>query len=177
MALSSTSLLRRTARNAVFRTRRTLKTFTPMILLGLGALFLHLTDGERGDAAPARLVSSPWESTVAPSVAVAQRVRTVDGDTLAIGRERVRVRGLDTPESGERARCPREAALARHATQRMAELAESGVTIERGGSDRYGRTLAVIRDRQGRDVAGVLVREGLAVPYHGHGKRQDWCAP
>lgn len=155
---------------------RTLKMLTPMILLALGALILLLAEGHR-DAAPlASVASSSWGGAIANGAATAQRVRAVDGDTLAIGRERVRIDGLDAPEAGERARCPREAALAQRATQRMAELAEAGVTIERRGLDRYGRTLAVVRDRQGRDVADLLVNQGLAAPYHGRGKRRDWCA-
>jgi endonuclease YncB( thermonuclease family) len=32
----------------------------------------------------------------------------------------------------------------------------------------------VVRDRQGRDVALVLIREGLARPYGGEGRR-SWC--
>ena len=83
--------------------------------------------------------------------------------------------GLDTPEEGQRARCPREAPLARRATQRMAELVEAGVTMERRGPDRYGRTIAVVRDAQGRDVAALLIGEELAAPYRGRGLRRDWC--
>lgn len=107
--------------------------------------------------------------------AAAEPVRAVDGDTLAVGTERIRIMGLDTPEAGSRARCPREAALARQATERMATLTAAGVSIERGRLDRYGRTLAVVRDHEGRDVAAVLIEEGLAVAYHGRGLRRDWC--
>jgi endonuclease YncB( thermonuclease family) len=34
--------------------------------------------------------------------------------------------------------------------------------------------LAVVRDARGRDVAGILIGEGLARPYHG-GRRSGWC--
>jgi endonuclease YncB( thermonuclease family) len=41
------------------------------------------------------------------------------------------------------------------------------------GQDRYGRTLAVVL-ADGRDVAEVLIGEGLAREYHG-GRREGWC--
>jgi hypothetical protein len=33
----------------------------------------------------------------------------------------------------------------------------------------------VVRDRAGRDVAAVLIRERLARAYHGRGRRAGWC--
>ena len=44
------------------------------------------------------------------------------------------------------------------------------------GRDRYGRTLARVVDRRGRDVGQALLSEGFAVPYHGRGPRHRWCA-
>lgn len=64
--------------------------------------------------------------------AQAQSVRVVDGDTLRVGGERVRIMGLDTPETS--ARCPQEAALARQATAHMRQLVAQGITPELGSS-------------------------------------------
>jgi len=105
--------------------------------------------------------------------AQAARIRAVDGDTLALGRERVRIVGLDTPEL--HGRCERETVLARAAQRRMAQLVAGGVTLRPYGRDRFGRLLAVVRDKRGRDVAGVMIREGLARPYDGRGRRGGWC--
>jgi micrococcal nuclease len=101
-----------------------------------------------------------------------ERATVVDGDTIRVRGERVRVLGLDAAEM--EARCPREAVLARQATERMRELIAGGVEIEPHGRDRYGRLLAVVTDAEGRDVARVMVYEGLAGPYWG-GRREGWC--
>lgn len=109
----------------------------------------------------------------APAHAQSLRCTATDGDTLRCGRERVRVMGLDAPEL--RARCPAELALARAARDRLEALIARGVTLEPHGRDRYRRLLAVVRDRQGRDVAQLLIREGLARPYTGRTRRGGWC--
>jgi micrococcal nuclease len=109
----------------------------------------------------------------APSQAQ-QRCRVVDGDTIGCGEERVRIMGLDTPEMS--ARCPREERLARAATARMSDLIAGGVTLQPHCRDRYHRLLAVVRDRQGRDVAQIMIREGHARAYDG-GRRAGWCEP
>ncbi len=97
----------------------------------------------------------------------------VDGDTIHCGEQRVRLAGLDAPEL--RARCEEEARLAQAATERLRGLVEGGVTLHQTGQDRFGRTLAVVRDQRGEDVAAVLIREGLARPYDGRGRREGWC--
>lgn len=93
----------------------------------------------------------------------AQPVRAVDGDTLAVGTERIRIMGLDAPEAGHRAPCPREAALARMATRRMAELVDVGVTIAIGGV-----TVQIVRDwdmqLSTHGPAGLIDRKGGGTP-------------
>ena len=106
-----------------------------------------------------------------PAMAL-ERARVVDGDTIHVGRETVRIMGLDAPEM--RGRCPVESAAAHRATDRMAELIADGVSLRRHGRDRYRRLLAVVTDSQGRDVALVLIQEGLARPYGGE-RRRSWC--
>ena len=102
-----------------------------------------------------------------------QFCRAVDGDTIHCGEQRVRLAGLDAPEL--RGRCEEERQRAQAATERLRGLLEEGVTLEQTGQDRFGRILAVVRDRQGEDVADVLIREGLARAYHGRGQREGWC--
>ncbi|WP_372623063.1 thermonuclease family protein [Falsiroseomonas sp.] len=102
-----------------------------------------------------------------------QRAQVIDGDTIRVSGEVVRLMGLDAPEM--RGRCPRENRLARAAAARLQQLVAGGVRLERHGRDRYRRTLAVVRDRTGRDVAVVLIREQLARTYDGRGRRTGWC--
>jgi endonuclease YncB( thermonuclease family) len=102
-----------------------------------------------------------------------QMCRAVDGDTIHCGEQRVRVIGLDAPEL--RGRCEAERRLAQAATERLSDLLEEGVHLETNGQDRFGRTLAVVRDARGEDVARVLIRERLARAYDGRGPREGWC--
>ncbi|MGX9966100.1 thermonuclease family protein [Roseomonas sp. F4] len=104
---------------------------------------------------------------------LAQRAEVIDGDTIRVAGQVVRMVGLDAPEM--RGRCPAENALARQATARLRQLVQPRVWLERRGLDRYRRTLAIVRDRTGRDLSQVLIREGLARPYDGRGRRQGWC--
>lgn len=107
----------------------------------------------------------------APSLAL-ERAHAVDGDTIRVDGERVRIMGLDAPEM--HGLCPAEVAAARRAKDRMAELVSGGVTLRPHGRDRFRRLLAVVEDSRGRDVADVMIREGLARPYGGE-RRQGWC--
>jgi len=95
-----------------------------------------------------------------------------DGDTLHAGGHKIQLMGFDAAEV--RARCDAEAVLARQATVRLQELAsEHDVRFCPDGTDRYGRTLTVMLI-DGKDVADILIGEGLAREYHG-GKREGWC--
>jgi micrococcal nuclease len=103
----------------------------------------------------------------------ATAIRVIDGDTVAIGAERIRLIGVDAPEV--QGRCPAERAGAARASQFLRQLLATGgtVAVTRSGHDRYGRTLA--RLRLGTlDVSGALLLAGLARPYDG-GRRAGWC--
>lgn len=101
-----------------------------------------------------------------------------DGDTLRAMVEgqstRVRIMGLDTPELPPHNKCASEKERGYVARDRLrALLSGAEVAICPDGQDRYGRTLAVVL-ADGRDVAEVLIGEGLAREYHG-GRRAGWC--
>ena len=102
-------------------------------------------------------------------------IYAIDGDTLAIGNERIRLVGYDTPET-YRAKCSFEKALGDGATARLRALIGSGLIVDLTilpGRDRYGRLLG--RFAVGGDSVGrILVAEGLARPYKG-GRRGGWC--
>ena len=85
--------------------------------------------------------------------------QVVDGDTLDVGRERVRVLGIDTPERGECGYAPAARATAELALGRVIRLEADDTQATR---DRFGRTLAYVRLPDGRDLGEVLLRRGLA---------------
>jgi micrococcal nuclease len=118
-------------------------------------------------------------SGVSSSPPVAQpepAFRVIDGDTFKVGDETVRIENIDAPESGDRAKCWAEAALARQSKDALSGLLNWGDEIEiaRSERDRYGRTLARV-SRNGEDLGEELVDRGLAARWDG--KRWDWCAP
>ncbi len=100
-----------------------------------------------------------------------------DGDTVelrcGVDKRTARLVGFDAPET-KSPKCPEELAWGNRATVRLRALLKSpDVVIHKQGFDKYGRDLVVVTVA-GRDVAGVMINEGLAVDYHGE-KRQDWC--
>ncbi len=99
----------------------------------------------------------------------------VDGDTVRFGGASHRLTGFDTPETGYHARCEAEHRLGIVAARRLEELVKTGHAViqESGKRDRYGRSLSKLYI-DGRDVADIMVSEGLARPYNG-GKRKPWC--
>lgn len=98
----------------------------------------------------------------------AQRITcVVDGDTVWIDREKIRLADIDAPEINSE--CAAERALAIRALDRLAALLTGReVSIKRKGTDRYGRTLAKFDD-----IGDQLVHEGLARRWEG--KRRGWC--
>lgn len=100
-----------------------------------------------------------------------------DGDTVEMRCDgtllRARLLGFDAPEASA-PKCASEAAWAARATARLRELLRGPkVEIYRHGRDKYRRELVQITVA-GRDVAEVMIAEGLAVAYAG-GKRRSWC--
>jgi endonuclease YncB( thermonuclease family) len=98
----------------------------------------------------------------------------VDGDTIWLEGQKVRIADIDTPETHE-PKCASEKALGDRAAVRLQELLNSGsVTlhaIERD-EDRYGRKLRIVLV-DGVSVGDTLVAEGLA-RWYGAG-RKPWC--
>lgn len=102
------------------------------------------------------------------------RTCVVDGDTFYLNGEKVRIAGIDAPETHP-SRCPREAELGEAATERLHVLLNSGplelTSIDRD-RDRHGRLLRNV-SVAGRDVGEMLIAEGVARPYGG--RRRSWC--
>ena len=97
-----------------------------------------------------------------------------DGDTFVCNDEKIRVLGLDAPETFF-ARCDAEYRLGKVAKRRLEQIiGGANLEIRRNGKDRYGRTLAqIVAD--GTDVAEVMITEGLARPCKNAKCRKSWC--
>ena len=111
---------------------------------------------------------------LAALVIAAGPVRIVDGDTLDINNVRIRILGIDTPETWPgKYKCESELKLGRKAAARLQELILSGtVTYEGNKLDYYDRLLAHVYVN-GINVGDILIKEGFAVKWEGH--RHAWC--
>jgi micrococcal nuclease len=97
----------------------------------------------------------------------------VDGDTVKIGRQRLRLLSIDAPEI-QHARCKAERRVGQASKARLLELID-GRTVEirfSGKDDRYDRPLVDLAVPAG-DIGTILMGEGLAVPYRGG--RKAWA--
>jgi endonuclease YncB( thermonuclease family) len=105
-------------------------------------------------------------SSAAHADTIAGRATVIDGDTLEIHGERIRLLDIDAPESrqsctepdGTEWRCGQKAALALSAW-----IGQRAVICETTKLDKYGRWLA--RCKAGDDLAEWMAGHGWAVPY------------
>jgi len=129
----------------------------------------------QGDDATAK-VSSAADAAGPPPTSPTRgeaNLYIIDGDTISIGGQRIRIANIDAPETHP-SRCPEEARLGLAATQKLRELLRSGsVTMSGTGHDQYGRELRYVQV-DGQDVGETMIAAGLARSYSG-GKKQGWC--
>lgn len=107
-----------------------------------------------------------WTSK--PSSPLIGQARVLDGDSIEISGARIRLQGIDAPESdqtcadagGQTWPCGKAAAqeLRRH-------IGGSELTCEPSGFDRYNRTLAICSAPDGSDVNAWIVRRGWALAF------------
>ena len=105
--------------------------------------------------------------------------RVVDGDTVDVTldlgfdvklhKQRVRLAGIDTPES--RTRNLAEKALGLAAKDRLIELCVGKFKVKSLGKGKYGRILGIPYTEDGEDVCQKLNNEGHAVEYWGGTKK------
>jgi micrococcal nuclease len=118
-----------------------------------------------------------YTATAAPAC----RYHIIDGDTIQLIEtgETIRIVGLDTPETGGRAKCESEHAAGIAAAEHLGVLCAPGnvVEVDRGPRlqvDRYDRTLATVRIGEA-DISDIMITGGFGRPYTG-GKRDGWCS-
>lgn len=112
--------------------------------------------------------------------------RIIDGDTVAFAAPflpdplkkelSIRVYGVDTPEKGFRAKCPKEDERGKEATKFTQKVLSEGkqIQIQLRDWDKYGgRVLGdIIID--GKSLRTLLITNGYAREYYGEAK-QSWC--
>jgi|TARA_R100001086_G_scaffold148975_2_gene78933 micrococcal nuclease len=108
--------------------------------------------------------------------------RVIDGDTIDVDidlgfnvvlvKQRVRLAGIDTPES--RTRNLTEKALGLKAKERLIELCGAELQLKSLGKDKYGRILGVPHTTDAEDICKILIKEGHAVEYWGGTKTKVW---
>ena len=108
--------------------------------------------------------------------------RIVDGDTfdccldlgfdVKLHKQRVRLAGIDTPESRTRDLAEKKLGLA--AKERLKEHCIGKIKIKSLGKGKYGRILGIPYTEGGNDICKILIKEGHAVEYHGGTKTKIW---
>jgi endonuclease YncB( thermonuclease family) len=114
----------------------------------------------------ASLVATSAIGTAAAQSPVVGVASVIDGDTLEIHDQRIRLHGIDAPESGQSCekdgkqyRCGQQAALA------LADkIGQALIRCEQRDIDRYKRTVAVCRLGV-EDLNGWMVRQGWTIAY------------
>ena len=91
--------------------------------------------------------------------------RVIDGDTLEISGQRIRIHGIDAPEGRQTCTRGQAAWLCGHTSKAMRALVRgSEVKCEAIDTDRYGRIVGKCF-ANGRDVGEALVMDDLALAY------------
>jgi endonuclease YncB( thermonuclease family) len=106
----------------------------------------------------------PPMAGAAAGPAISGSAAVIDGDTIDIGGERIRLEGIDAPETGQS--CGRKWVghwdCGQGATRLLIELTKDrDVTCVARGRDKYGRTLGVC-SAGGLDLNAEMVRRGMA---------------
>ena len=109
-------------------------------------------------------------------------VRVIDGDSILVDidlgfdtwrcGESIRLFGVDCPEC--RSRNPKEKAAGLAAKDFVKGLLHDGgtYTLTTKEKGKFGRYLGVIKLENGTSINGELVKENLAVAYHGQNKSE-----
>ena len=113
----------------------------------------------------------------------AELERVVDGDTVDVTldlgfdvklhKQRVRLHGIDTPESRTRNLAEKKLGLA--ANERLNELCVGRFKVKSLGKGKYGRVLGIPYTEDGQDICQLLIDEGHAVEYYGCKKKKVWA--
>lgn len=140
-----------------------------IVLLLLGLVSVVLLVGQRllrSDREAVPVASERVAPAIPKTETTGEIVRVIDGDTLAIGDERIRLFGIDAPEANQL--CSIGGQAVRCGDQATAELTmllrDRRPTCEPRSRDRNNRVVAVC-SVDGRDIARHMVASGWAVAF------------
>lgn len=117
-------------------------------------------------------------------------LKITDGDTIKLDVSKesplvkklglnVRIKGIDAPERGSKAKCEKERIKAEEAQKFVNELVgvigEKELLLSEIKWDKYGSRLVAVVKVGGVDIAKALLNRGLAVLYTGEGSKHNWC--
>jgi endonuclease YncB( thermonuclease family) len=153
-----------------------LATYTPLRsfkgLLAPSLAVLGLFYGATADAAPRSKPGDPVFN------AGKQAYRVIDGDTIGLGKRRLRILGIDAPEVRGGSCKGVEHPRGRAARDALAALVSPPhrATVRRyqRQRDRFGREVVRVYS-DGRSVAGLLIKGGHAVAWKPGDPKPDWC--
>ena len=113
-------------------------------------------------------------------------VKITDGDTIKLDVSKesplvkklglsVRIKGIDTPEKGSKAKCDKENVLGQQATKFTNDLVgNKELLLSEVKNDKYGGRIVANVKVGGVDIAQELLKKGLARVYNGEEKK-SWC--
>src|SRR3546814_1510321 len=109
------------------------------------------------------------DGDAARAYAIVGKASVIDGDTIEIHGTRIRLHGIDAPESDQLCvvrqqdvRCGQKAAIALYE-----RTGRATVSCEPTDRDRYGRVVSVCR-AHGGDLNASMLMEGWAIAYRGY---------
>lgn len=157
------------------RQRHSIYPLAAAVLVATFAVGIVVTNDPIASASMTQLASIASIPRFKVCTGPVPRTCVVDGDTIWLEGEKIRIADIDTPEIGE-AKCQSEHDRGILARDRLAGLLNEGKfdVIPGGGrnEDQYGRKLRVLT-RDGLSLGNVLVSEGLARTWSG--QREPWC--
>ena len=113
-------------------------------------------------------------------------LRVIDGDTVEFEASflpdplpkklKLRILGIDTPEKGHRAQCPKEAKMGEEATALAKKLVLNATKKEviLKEWDKFGGRVLGDLVLDGKSIGDSLIAAGLAREYFGD-KKKSWC--
>ena len=112
--------------------------------------------------------ATPDRSRTSPVEILGSVPRIIDADTLEVAGQKVRLQGIDAPESAQSCRQaggPRYSCGEQATEALRTRIGPDAVTCTIEGRDRYMRALGICYATDGTDLNGWLVRQGHALAY------------
>lgn len=114
------------------------------------------------------LSQEAWRDRLFTHISIPEfsNVIVIDGDTIEVNDERIRLYGIDAPEQGQPCRKNNESYNCGKASKEHLTFLITGlkVSCDNRGEDRYGRRIAVCK-ADSQDIGQLMVKHGWAIAY------------